>query len=123
MIEFANEWQILFFRSVSLVAFLSCYFLVFYRGRFIPVFRECGWIAFIAGLILGIAFCAWIHALTHTTVANALFLLSTAPFFAAILGWWIVGEGVSKSLLWFIALAIFGVLVMVVDGYKFGNFL
>lgn len=121
MIEFANEWQILFFRSVALVSFLSLYFLVYHRRRIIAVFKECGWIGFFAGLCLGMAFCAWIHALTHTTVANALFLLSTSPFFAALLGWWVLSERVSASLLWFIALAIFGVLIMVVEGYQLGT--
>ena len=121
MIEFANEWQILFFRSIALVSFLSLYFLVYHRRRIIAVFKECGWIGFFAGLCLGIAFCAWIHALTHTTVANALFLLSTSPFFAALLGWWVLSERVPASLLWFIALAIFGVLIMVVEGYQLGT--
>lgn len=123
LIEFANEWQILFYRSISLIAFLSIYFLVFRRSRTIEVFRDCGWIGFVAGLALGTAFCAWIHALTHTTVANALFLLSTSPFFAAILGWWILGERVSVSLFWFIALATFGVGVMVLEGYQLGTLL
>ncbi len=121
LIEDANEWQILFFRSVSLVAFLSLYFIVVRRKRTIQVFKECGWTGLFAGLTLGIAFCAWIHALTHTTVANALFLLSTSPFFAAILGWWILGERVSVALFWFIALAIFGVAIMVMEGYQLGT--
>ncbi len=123
LIEFANEWQILFYRSTSLMAFLAVYFLLFKRGRIIATFRDCGWIGFIAGLSLGIAFCAWIHALTHTTVANALFLLSTSPFFAALLGWWILSERVSASLIWFIALASSGVGVMVAEGYQLGTLL
>ena len=121
LIEDANEWQILFFRSVSLIAFLSLYFLVIRRGKTIQVFKECGWAGFFAGLALGTAFCAWIHALTHTTVANALFLLSTSPFFAALLGRWILGEKVSVALFWFIALAIFGVAIMVMEGYQLGT--
>ena len=121
LIEDANEWQILFFRSVSLIAFLSLYFIVIRRRKTIQVFKECGWAGFFAGLALGTAFCAWIHALTHTTVANALFLLSTSPFFAALLGWWILGEKVSVALFWFIALAIFGVAIMVMEGYQLGT--
>ena len=121
LIEDANEWQILFFRSVSLIVFLSLYFAVVRRRKTIQVFKECGWTGFIAGLALGTAFCAWIHALTHTTVANALFLLSTSPFFAALLGWWILGERVSVALFWFIALAIFGVAIMVMEGYQLGT--
>lgn len=121
LIEDANEWQILFFRSVSLIAFLSLYFIVIRRRKTIQVFKECGWAGFFAGLALGTAFCAWIHALTHTTVANALFLLSTSPFFAALLGWWILGEKVSVALFWFITLAIFGVAIMVMEGYQLGT--
>ncbi len=121
LIEDANEWQILFFRSVALIAFLSLYFIVVRRGKTIQVFKECGWAGFFAGLALGSAFCAWIHALTHTTVANALFLLSTSPFFAALLGRWILGEKVSVALFWFIALAIFGVAIMVMEGYQLGT--
>ena len=121
LIEDANEWQILFFRSVSLIAFLSLYFLVIRRRKTIQVFKDCGWAGFFAGLALGTAFCAWIHALTHTTVANALFLLSTSPFFAAVLGWWILREKVSVALFWFIALAIFGVAIMVMEGYQLGT--
>ncbi len=121
MIEFANEWQILFFRSVCLVAFLSLYFLIVRRKETIQVFRDCGWIGFFAGLALGLAFCAWIHALTHTTIANALFLLSTSPFFAALFGWWMLGERVSSTLFRFIGLAIFGVGVMVIEGYQLGT--
>ena len=121
LIEFANEWQILFFRSSTLVCFLTCYFLVARKGRIIATFRNCGILGFLAGLTLSIAFCAWIFALTHTTVANALFLLSTAPFFAAFFGWLILNERVAMSLLWFIALAICGVGVMVAEGYHLGT--
>ena len=121
LIEFANEWQILFFRSTTLVAFLTLYLLVTHGRAMIDVIRKCGKIGFIAGFSLSLAFSCWIHALTHTTVANALFLLSTAPFIAALVGWWILKERVSSSLLWFILMASVGVAVMVAEGYQFGT--
>ncbi|MDE0308678.1 MAG: DMT family transporter [Acidiferrobacterales bacterium] len=121
LIEFANEWQILFYRSTTLVAFLVLYLSVS-RGRaVIDAVRDCGWIGFFAGFSLSLAFCTWIYALTHTTVANALFLLSTAPFIAALAGWWLLGERVTSTLVWFILMATVGVAVMVAEGYQFGT--
>ena len=121
LIEFANEWQILFFRSSTLVAFLTLYLLVS-RGRAVlRAIRDCGLIGLVAGVSLSLAFCSWIHALTHTTVANALFLLSTAPFIAALAGWWLLGERVTSTLIWFILMATVGVAVMVAEGYQFGT--
>ena len=76
-----------------------------------------------AGLALSLAFCTWIHALTNTTVANALFLLSTAPFMAAIVGWWILKERVSASMILFMLLAVIGVAVMVAEAYQIGTLL
>jgi len=121
LIEFATEWQILFYRSTTLIAFLVSYLLIARQGRIINAIRSCGIVGLIAGGALSLAFCAWIHALTHTSVANALFLLSTAPFFAAILGWWLLGERVSVTLLWFMLLALCGVAVMVAEGIQLGT--
>ena len=121
LIEFANEWQILFYRSSTLLVFLSGYLLLTRGRRIVSTFRNCGMVGFTAGASLSLGFTAWIHALTHTSVANALFLLSTAPFIAAILGRWILAERVPASLFWFILLATFGVAVMVAEGYQLGT--
>ncbi len=121
LIEFATEWQILFYRSTTLLAFLVSYLLIARKGRILKAIRSSGVTGFIAGAALSLAFCTWIFALTHTSVANALFLLSTAPFFAAILGWWLLGERVSATLFWFMLLALSGVAVMVAEGYQLGT--
>ena len=46
----------------------------------------------LAGAGLSGGFIGYVLALHHTTVANAVFMLGTAPFFAAILGRWFLGE-------------------------------
>ena len=121
LIEHAVEWQILFYRSTTLVGFLTIYLLVARRGRLLRSFKDCGFIGFFAGASLSLAFCCWIYALTHTTVANALFMLSTSPFIAALLGWFFLGEKLSKSLLFFLFMASTGVGVMVAEGYQLGT--
>ncbi len=121
LIEFATEWTILFHRSLTLSAFLLTYIVVFRRGKVAHTFKSGGWLAVVAGSVLGLAFCSWIFALTHTTVANALFLLSTSAFIAAILGWWLLKERVPHSTWWFILIATAGVGVMVFEGVQLGT--
>lgn len=121
LIEHAVEWQILFYRSTTLVGFLCCYILVARRGKFIASIQDGGTLAIKAGFWLSLAFVAWIYALTNTTVANALFMLSTAPFLAAIIGRLILKEVVLPSTWFFVALTTAGVGVMVVEGLQLGT--
>lgn len=121
LIEHAVEWQILFYRSTTLVGFLCCYILVARRGKFIESIQDGGTLAIKAGFWLSLAFVAWIYALTNTTVANALFMLSTAPFLAAIIGRLILKEVVLPSTWFFVALTTAGVGVMVIEGLQLGT--
>ena len=121
LIEHAVEWQILFYRSTTLVGFLCCYILVARRGKFIASIQDGGTLAIKAGFWLSLAFVAWIYALTNTTVANALFMLSTAPFLAAIIGRLILKEVVLPSTWFFVALTTAGVGVMVIEGLQLGT--
>lgn len=121
LIEHAVEWQILFYRSTTLVGFLCCYILVARRGKFIASIQDGGTLAIKAGFWLSLAFVAWIYSLTNTTVANALFMLSTAPFLAAIIGRLILKEVVLPSTWFFVALTTAGVGVMVVEGLQLGT--
>ena len=43
--------------------------------------RQIGWAGLITGIIFGIGTGAFIMGITHTSVANTLFLVSTSPLF------------------------------------------
>ena len=51
----------------------------------------------LGGLALVLAFAGSIFSIVHTTVANAMFLFASAPFFAALLGWILLGERVRRA--------------------------
>ena len=84
-IEVATAWQVLFYRSLSLFCFIALWLVLRYRGRLVGVFQSAGRLSVLGGLCLSIAFSGYILALDQTTVANALFILAAAPFFAALL--------------------------------------
>jgi len=121
LIESANEWQIVFYRSLALVLTLLVV-LVVRNGRTIfSVFRTAGVNAIVGGLCLGSGFACWIFALTHTTVANALFLLSASPFLTAILARIVIGERVARATWLAMTVALLGVAVMVGEGIIVGT--
>ncbi len=116
LIDSANEWQFLTYRAGALVAVLLVIVAARYPGRVIATLRAAGGTALLAGFCLAGAFLGFVFSITHTTVANTLFLLSAAPFAAALLGWLILGETVSRAT-WIAMLGAFaGVAVMIGEG-------
>jgi len=115
MIQDAEVWQILLYRSISLSVFL--FFVILLRSRENP-FRQAGRAgvpAVIGGLSLVAAYSGGIYAIQSTSVANAMLLFASAPFLAAVLGWIVLREPVRRATWVAIALAILGIGVMVAD--------
>ena len=115
MIQDAEVWQILLYRSISLSVFL--FFVILLRTRENPFrqARRAGIPAVIGGLSLVAAYSGGIYAIQSTSVANAMLLFASAPFLAAILGWIVLREQVRRATWVAIALAILGIGVMVAD--------
>jgi DME family drug/metabolite transporter len=117
----ANVWQILLYRSFSLSIFL--FILIAFRSGFRPIksIKKAGVAGIIGGWGLVVAFSGGVYAIQTTTVANAMFLFASAPFFAAIFGWFILRESVRKSTWIAILIGALGIAVMVIDGFSAGH--
>ena len=121
LIEQANVWQILMYRSVSLSLFLLILITIRSSGKPLQTIRGAGLAGIIGGWALVLAFAGGIYSIQTTTVANAMFLFASAPFMAALLGWLVLREAVRKSTWVAMLIAIAGILIMVVDGFAAGN--
>lgn len=124
-IESASGWQVLIVRSGAFALLVFVIMVIQNKGRVVRPILNIGWTGVMVALSLGIGFAAYVFAILNTTVANAMFVLSCAPVFAAILGWMILGERLSKTV-WtiiFVALAGIGVMVSsdVSPGRMYGN--
>jgi len=120
-IEVANVWQILFYRSWALGAFL--FILISFRSGYKPIvtIRKAGIAGAIGGMGLVLAFAGGIYAIQTTTVANAMFLFAAAPFLAAVLGWVILRESVRKATWVAMVFAMIGIAFMVLNGISAGR--
>jgi len=121
MIEQANVWQILFYRSIALATFLLC--IITIRSGYKPLraIRSAGLAGAIGGVGLVFAFAGGIYAIQTTTVANAMFLFAAAPFLAAVAGWIILRENVRRATWVAMVFAIVGIAIMVVNGFASGK--
>ncbi|MGI9407776.1 MAG: DMT family transporter, partial [Hyphomicrobiaceae bacterium] len=125
--ETATVAQILVYRSLSLSPFLLVLIAVRSGGGPWRAIRESGLPGIYGGMALVVAFAGGIAAIQLTTVANALFLFAAAPFFAAVLGWAILGEQVRAATWLAMVIGCGGIGLMVSEGialgYIWGNLL
>ena len=120
-VEVASEWQIIAWRGIGVIVGLSFIFCIQERGRILASCQQLsGWLL-LGALFQSVASICYIHALQSTTVANALFVLSAAPFATAVLARIFLDERVSRGTWVAMSVALIGIVVMVGDGVVSGT--
>ena len=121
--EAAGGWQILFYRSLTFFVVVAAYLALRYRSRVVSSFVRVGKPGVVVALSLGLGSACYVFALLLTTVANALFIISAAPFMTAILGWLWLRERVTPITWAAMTFALAGIALMVVNGVQSGRLL
>ena len=122
-IDTASAWQVIFGRQAFFTPAVLILLAVRYRGQLVRLFLDAGWVGLGGGICLGLANPTVILAMTHTTVANALFTLSACPLITAVLARVLLREPLSRTTLTAIAVAMVGIGIMVADGLGGGSLL
>ena len=121
--ESASGWQILFYRALAFSVAILLFLVLRYRLRVFRAFVQVGSPGLIIGLALGLGSVCYLFSLLLTTVANALFVVSSGPFITAVLGWIVLRERV-RPVTWItMTFALTGVAIMVFNGIQSGRLL
>ncbi len=123
LVEDADGWQVLFYRSGALVVTLLPFIVWRYGTQAGAVFRAVGRSGLMVAVCLAGAFSLFIFALLETTVANVVFTVGLSPFFAAIFAWVVLREALAPSTLAAMAASLAGIALMVGDGLARGTLL
>ncbi|WP_297769795.1 DMT family transporter [uncultured Roseovarius sp.] len=115
LIDEAQVWQILFYRSISMSLLLFVVIRLRTGRNPITLALRMGWPGVIGGLSLVAAYTGGIYSVQTTSVANAMMLFASAPLMAAILGRLILRESVRPATWVAIAVASIGIAIMVWD--------
>lgn len=119
-VDSATDWQFLAYRGASTTAAMLLLTLARSRHRPVP-FRETNARVVFAALLLAITSMLYILALSRTSAATTLFLLATAPIFAALVGWLVLRERVERPTLIAIGVTAIGIAIMVGSGLDAGS--
>jgi drug/metabolite transporter (DMT)-like permease len=116
------QWQYLFFRGLTIAVVLSIYLLASEGTATVNQFKKIGLSGLLGACGLVAAFSAYIWSITLTTVANTLCMLAAGPFIAAFFGIVLLKEKIRYQTWAAMAVALGGILVMVLEGLEAGNF-
>ncbi len=120
-IEVADAWQTIFFRSLGMLIAIAVIIAFRYRGRVLSIVTGVGHMGLLGGLLLSVAGITFVQALTHTTIANALFILGAIPFFAAFFARIFLGEKLRRTTMFTMLGAAAGLGIMVIQGINVGS--
>lgn len=123
LIETQDSWTTIFWRSTSAFAALLA-FLFFVEGRSaLRRFVQMGWPGLVVGLCFAAASIAFVIALSLTSVAKTLVIMSATPLIAALLGRLFLGEAIGRTTWATIAAVMIGTVIMVSGGDTEGSLL
>ena len=109
-----------FYRGMFLMCAVMVLLVVRYRGATIVRVISVGWSGIIAGIMLAAAAITFVQSLTHTTVANTLFVLAAIPFVTAGLAWIFLKERPNSATLITMVVAFAGIVIMIGEGFTIG---
>jgi drug/metabolite transporter (DMT)-like permease len=121
--EQPDGWQILFYRSLTFTITILAILTWQYRGKTFAAYRAVGVPGLAAAVLLGLGSACYIFAMLHTTVANVVFIIGSAPLVTALLAWIFLREKVSGWGLVAMFAALLGIGLMFIDGFERGGLL
>jgi drug/metabolite transporter, DME family len=116
-----DAWQYLVWRSIGVLIVMEVMTLAKRQKPLMPQAYRTGRMMQMATFGLLLASLSYVYALKNTTAANAAFLSSLTPLVAAVLGRVLLKERLSRVTIGCIALALGGLLLMVLSDLNAGN--
>ena len=111
----AEPWTFIFWRGLALGFGTAALILLLNGRRAFGLWRAAGLSGFMIAVVYAVMTICFQWSIQTTAVANTLVLISTAPLFAAILAFLLLGERIDAPTLTAIVVSFGGVLI-VVDG-------
>ncbi len=120
-IDFADAWQITFYRSLAFTFSIALILSYKNRSSTLSTIKKVGYAGVMGGILLMGANLFFIQAFANTSIANTLFTLSLIPFITAVLAFLFLKEKLSLRTFTIMLVALFGILIMINEGIKTGD--
>jgi drug/metabolite transporter (DMT)-like permease len=120
-LDTTDQWEIVFWRSLTSVICMAAVLGVLHRGEMFAKIGRSGRVGVFSGTMWAVMITFFMLAVTRTTVANTLVIMSLAPFTGALLSWIVLREAVAPRTLAFMALALCGIVLMFAESIGTGR--
>ncbi|WP_350333596.1 DMT family transporter [Coralliovum pocilloporae] len=117
----ADILTIVFWRAFLAAISVTFGICLFYRKDTIVIIRGMGLAGFTYAFFMGMGTISFVSAVQITSVANAVFIVSISPVFAALISRIFLGEQISMRMVWTIAGALVGVCLIAVESIRGGS--
>ncbi len=108
----ADALTITFWRGLFYGLMMMLYVALRYRGRLFAYLGKFSTAEYGIMLCYGLGNTCFIYSITHTSVANTLFMLSTTPIWAAVIAWLFLSERVPARTWFAMVMVIVGIVVI-----------
>lgn len=88
---------ILLWRGIFLTVGFGAVVLLRYRRDCLRALTHAGWLGMATGLCFALNTTCYTQALQRTSATAAMMIISTAPVFAALVSWFVLGERISRK--------------------------
>ena len=118
----ADPWQIAFYRALAFLFPITLILFHQHRLGIVTNIKNIGYLGMAGGFFLMLAQLLFIQSIANTSIANALFTLSSIPFITAILAFIFLKEKISLRTIIIMFFAFVGIFIMIKDGLGTGGF-
>lgn len=105
----ADVYTIIFWRAFCSGVLILIGLIAYHRRDVLNVFRNIGTNAIWYGFFLAISGPMFALSVNLTAVSNTVFIIATMPVFSAISSWILIGERISRRMVWTICFALCGI--------------
>jgi drug/metabolite transporter (DMT)-like permease len=105
----ADVYTIIFWRAFFSGVLIFLGLVAYHRSNVLNVFRGIGKNAIFYGFFMAISGPMFAMSVSLTAVSNTVFIIATMPVFSAISSWFLIGERVSRRMIFTICFALAGI--------------
>lgn len=115
-LDAARGFEVTFWRSVFAAVFVAGALLWQQKAKALSSVRAVGRLGLLSGLMWSVMFCCFMIALTMTTVANTLIVMSISPLLTALFAWLFLQQRIASRTWLAIGVAFLGMIWMFAGG-------
>jgi drug/metabolite transporter (DMT)-like permease len=117
----AADARIIFWRTVFAAVSLTAVVALRHRRGTVRAVRAIGRPGLAVAVLWGSVSILFVYAVNHTAVANALVIVATAPLFAALFTWVLIGEPIHRRVWFAVLVALTGVVITFASALRAGG--